>query len=148
MVAESSCRQNTAGNKLCQPKKPLKNQWFDVRRKLKRFPALIFALSILMSFDLAYCQYDRLGEIRFLCPNLAPVSFEAADQEDLAIASPADPNGIPSASFVNPGYSGIHPFKGSSRFSFHPFPFEKKLPLLRCCNTFLPDLSATFAKIS
>jgi hypothetical protein len=109
-------------------KKPLKNHWFDVRRKLERFRVLIFALSMLMSFYLAYSQYDRLGEIRFLSPNLAPVSFEATDQEDLAIESPADPNGIPSASFVNPGHSGIHPFKGSFRFSFHPFPFEKKPP--------------------
>ena len=51
-----------------------------------------------MSFCLAYPQYDSLGEIRFLSPNLTLVSFEGADQEDLVV----DPADQPRESFQFP----------------------------------------------
>ncbi len=93
---------------------------------------MIFALSILMSFCLAYPQNDSLGEIRFLSPNLTLVSFEAADQEDLATDAPAQSKGIVSASFVNLSHLRIHSFKDSFPFSSQPFFFDHKTSILRC----------------
>jgi hypothetical protein len=103
-----------------------------VRRKLKRFRVLIFALSILMPFFLAYRPNERLGEIRFLSPNPTLVSLEAADQEDLAIDSPAPSKGIISASHVILSHLGIHSFKNFIPFLFRPFFFQQKTLILRC----------------
>jgi hypothetical protein len=103
-----------------------------MRKRFKGFRVLIFALSILMSFCLAYPQNDSLGEIRFLSPNLTLVSFEAADQEDLATDAPAQSKGIVSASFVNLSHLGIHPFQDSFSFPSHPFSLEQKPSILRC----------------
>jgi hypothetical protein len=103
-----------------------------MRRKLKRFRVLIFALSILMSFCLACPQNDSLGEIRFLSPNLTLVSFEAADQEDLVTDAPAQSKGIVSAFHVNLSHLGVHSSQDSYPFSFQPFFFEQKISVLRC----------------
>ena len=93
---------------------------------------MIFALSILMSFCLAYPQNDSLGEIRFVSPNLTVVSFEAADQEDLVTDAPDQSKGIVSGSFVNLSHLRIHSFKDSIPFSFQAFSMEHKLSILRC----------------
>ena len=103
-----------------------------MRKKLKRFRVLIFALSILMSFSLAYPQYDSLGEIRFLSPNLILKSFEIADQEDLVMDPLGQSKGIVSVSSVNLGHLGIHFFKDSFRFPFQAFSFEQNVSILRC----------------
>ena len=50
---------------------------------------LIFALSVLVSFCLVCPQNDSLAQIHFLFPPLAFGIFENADQEDLAVDSPA-----------------------------------------------------------
>jgi hypothetical protein len=103
-----------------------------VKRKLKRFRVLIFALSILVSFCLAYSKYDRLGEIRFVPPNPTLVSFEAADQEDVVIDSPAPLKGIVSASHANLSHLGIHSFKNFIPSPFRPFFSQQKTFILRC----------------
>ena len=103
-----------------------------MQRKLKRFRVLIFTLSILMSFCLAYPQYDSLGEIHFLSPGLTLENFEIADGEDLVIDSPAPSKEIVSASFLNLSHQGIHPFQGLFRSSLRPFFLEQKFTILRC----------------
>jgi len=103
-----------------------------VRKKLKRFRVLIFALSILLSFCVAYPQYDSLGEIRFLSPNLTLVSFETADQEDLVTDPPAPSKAIVSASHVDLSHLGIHSFRNFIPFPFPPFFFQQKTFILRC----------------
>ncbi len=105
---------------------------FEVRKKLKKFRALIFALSILMSFCLAYPQNDSLGKIRFLSSNLTLVGFEAADQEDLVIDPPAPSKAIVSASHVDLSHLGIHSFKNFIPFPFLPFFFQQETFILRC----------------
>jgi hypothetical protein len=103
-----------------------------VRKKLKAFRVLIFALSILMSFCIAYPQYDSLGEIHFLSPNITLGNFEIADQEDLVMDPPDQSKGMVSASYVNLSHLGIHPFKDFFPFPFQVFSFEPKLAILRC----------------
>jgi hypothetical protein len=103
-----------------------------MRKKLKRFSLLIFALSVLMLFCLAYPQYNSLGEIRFLSSNLTFASFETADQKDLVMDPPVQSKSILSASLVNQCRPGIHPFKDSFPFSYQPFFFEQKTFILRC----------------
>jgi hypothetical protein len=102
-----------------------------VRRKFKKFRAPIFVLAILLSCFLAFSQYNNLGQIHFFAPDAALGNFDDASQEDFVTNSAADPIGILSALFVNPGHPGINRFRGSFRFSFQIFPFEKKF-LLRC----------------
>jgi hypothetical protein len=103
-----------------------------VRKKLKRFRVLIFALSILMSFCLAYPQYDSLGEIRFLSPDRILKSLEIADQEDLVMDPLAQTTGIVSSPAVNLSHLGIHFFKDSFRFPSQIFSFEQNISVLRC----------------
>jgi hypothetical protein len=82
-----------------------------MRRKLKRCRALIFALSILISFCLAHLQYDNLGGTRLFSADLGMVSFEAADEEDILIVYPASSKGFLSAFQVNLNRSGNHSFR-------------------------------------
>jgi hypothetical protein len=103
-----------------------------MRKKLERFRVLILALSVLMSFCLAYAQYDSLGEIRFLSPSLILKSLEIVDQEDLVMDPLAQSKGIVSTSFAILSHLGIYPFKDSFPFPFQPFPFEQKISILRC----------------
>lgn len=103
-----------------------------MKRKLKRFRVLIFALSILMSFCLAYPQYDGWGQIHFLSPGLSLENSEIADQEDLATDSPAPSKEIVPASFINLGHPGIHSIQDLFRSSFRPSFFEQKFTILRC----------------
>jgi hypothetical protein len=72
-----------------------------MRKKFKGFRVLIFALFIVMSFCLAYLQYDSAGEIHFLSSNRTLGNLETADQEDLVIDPPAPSKGILLASFLN-----------------------------------------------
>jgi hypothetical protein len=105
-----------------------------VRKKLKRFRIPIFALFILIPFCLAYSQYDSLAKIRFLFP----ITFETfddegdGDEEDLAIDPPVQIEKIILASSVNLSHLRFYSFKHFCPFSFQPFFFEKKIPLLRC----------------
>jgi hypothetical protein len=85
-----------------------------------------------MSFCLAYPQYDSLGEIRILSPNLIWKSSEIADQEDVVMDPLTQSKGIASTSFANLSHLGIHPFKDSFPFPFQPFSFEQKTSILRC----------------
>jgi hypothetical protein len=105
---------------------------FDVRRKLKGFRVIIFALFIVMSFCLAYLQYDSGGEIHFLSSNQTLRNLEIADQEDLVMDPPTPSKGIVSGSFVNLSHLGIHPPKDSLPFPFQPFLAEQNIPILRC----------------
>lgn len=93
---------------------------------------MIFALSILMSFCLAYPQYDSLGEIRFLSPHRIWKSLEIADREDLVMDPLAQTKGIVSAPSVNLSHMAIHFFKDSFRFPFQAFSFEQNISILRC----------------
>jgi len=102
-----------------------------VRRKLKKFRLLIFALSALMSFCLAYPQNDNLGEIRFLSTKLTLGSFETADEEDLAMDLPTQSKEIVT-SFVNLSHFRIHFFKDLFSFPFQIFISEQKISTLRC----------------
>jgi hypothetical protein len=102
-----------------------------VRREFKKFRAPIFALAILLSYFLAYFQYNNLGQIHLFGPDAYLGNVDDAGQEDLVTDSPADPKGILSAFFVNPGHLGIHRFRGSFLFPFQMFLFEKKSHL-RC----------------
>ena len=103
-----------------------------MRKEIKKFRVLILALSILMSFCLVYPQYDSLGEIRFLSPDLTLGNSEIADQDDLVSDPPAQSEGIVSTSSVNLSHLGIHPFQDSLPFSFQPFFFEPGISILRC----------------
>ena len=103
-----------------------------MRKKLKRFRILIFALSILMSFCLAYPQYDSLGEIRFLSPNQIWKNLEVADREDFVMDPLAHSKGIVSASSVNLGHLGILFYKDSFSLPFQAFFFEPIISILRC----------------
>ena len=103
-----------------------------MRKGLKRYRVLILALSVLMSFCLAYPQNDNLGEIRFLSSKLILGGFEPADREDPVVDSPDQSKGIVAASCVNLGLHGIQSFEDSYLFPFQPFSFEKKLSILRC----------------
>ena len=103
-----------------------------MRKKLKTFRVLIWGLSILISFCLAYPQYDNAGEIRFLSRHLIFKSLEIADQEDLGVDLLGPAKGIVLTSFPNPGHLGIHPFKDSFSFPFHSFSIEQKISILRC----------------
>jgi hypothetical protein len=103
-----------------------------VRKELKRFPELIFALSILMFFCLAYLGYEGLGEIHFLSHNLTLKNFENVEQEDLVMDPPDQLKGIVSASFANLSHLGIHPCEDSFLLPFQPFSFEQKTSILRC----------------
>ena len=105
---------------------------FEVRKKLKRFRLLIFALSILMSFCFAYPKYDSLGGIHFLSLNLALANFENMDQEDLALDPSDESKGIISASFIDPSHLGIHLFQDFVPFPFQAFFFVQKTSILRC----------------
>jgi hypothetical protein len=102
-----------------------------VRRKFKKFRAEIFVLVILLC--LACVQDDNLGGTHFVAPNVTLENFfEDAGQQDFVADSPADSTRILLASFLNPSHPEIHPLRGSFHLSFQPFPFEKKIPLLRC----------------
>jgi len=103
-----------------------------VRKKLKRFRVLIFALSVLMSFCLVYPQNDDLGEIRFLSSNLTLGRFEPADQEDLVVDSPDQSKGIVSAAFINLTLLRIYSFKHSLPFFFQPVSLKQNYFILRC----------------
>lgn len=85
-----------------------------------------------MSFCLAYPQYDSLGQIRFLSPNLILKSLEIMDQQDLVMDPLAQLKGIVSASFANQSHLGIHPFEDFFPFSFQVLPFEQNFTILRC----------------
>jgi len=102
-----------------------------MRKKIKRFRVLIFALSVLMFFCLAYLPNDGFGEIRFLSPNLALGIFETADQVELVVDPPAQSKGIVSASSLNLSYLGIHPVQNSFSFPSQPFYFEQNISTLR-----------------
>jgi hypothetical protein len=104
----------------------------DMRKKLKRFTLLIFALSALILFCLAYPQWKSLGEIRLLSSNLTVESFESADQQDLVMDFPVQLKSILSASVVNQCCPGIQPFKDSFPFSYQPFFHQPKIFILRC----------------
>ena len=121
---------------------------FEVRKKLKRFRVLIFALSILVSFCLAYPPNDSLGEIRFLSPNRTLGNLDIADQEDLVIDPPVSSKGIVSASFVNLSHLGIYPARDSVPFPFQPFFTEQKIPILRCWDNPLCNLSTVAAHLA
>jgi len=103
-----------------------------VRKKLKGFRLLIFALFIVMSFCLVYLQYDSAGELHFLSSNRALGNLETADQEDVVIDPPDQSKGIVSASFVNLSYLRIHSFKDFFPFPFQAFSIEEKISILRC----------------
>ena len=103
-----------------------------MRKEIKRFRILILGLSILMSFCLAYPQYDSLGEIRFLSLDLILGNADIADQDDFVSDPPPQSEGIVSTSSVNLGHLGIHPFQDSSSFPFQLFFFEPRISILRC----------------
>jgi hypothetical protein len=103
-----------------------------VRRKLKRFRALIFALPILMSFYLTYTLGNGWGEIYSLSSHLTLEKFEVADEEDLVIDSPAPSEEIILASFLNLGYPSIPSFQETFCPSFQSVFFQQKLTILRC----------------
>jgi hypothetical protein len=105
---------------------------FNVKKKLKRFRGLIFALSVLISFSLVYPQNDVWAEIRFLSPNLTLRSFAAGEQEDLALDPPDQSKGIVSASSLNLSHLRIHPFQDSFPLFSQPFSCEQNLSILRC----------------
>jgi hypothetical protein len=103
-----------------------------VRRKLKRFRVLIFALSILMSFCLDYSWYEDWSQIPFVSSDLTLENFEITDQENLVADSVVPSKEIVSASFLNLRPLRIHPFKDSFPFPFQPFSVEHKISVLRC----------------
>ena len=103
-----------------------------MRRKLKRFRVLIFALPILMSLCLTYTHGDGWGEIYSLSSDLTLENFEVTDEEDLAIDSPAPSEEIILASFVNLSYPEIHSCQETFCPPFQPFFFEQKPTILRC----------------
>jgi hypothetical protein len=105
---------------------------FDVKKKLKRFRGLIFALSVLISFCLVYPQNDVWAGIRFLSPNLTLRNFAAGEQEDLALDPPDQSKGIVPASSLNLSHLRIHPFQDSFPLFSQPFSCEQKLSVLRC----------------
>ena len=103
-----------------------------MRKKFKGFRVLIFALFIVMSFCLAYLQYDSAGEIHFLSSNRTLGNLETADQEDVVIDPPDQSKGIVLASFVNLSHLRIHSFKDFFPFPFQAFSIEQNISILRC----------------
>ena len=103
-----------------------------MRIEFEKFRVLIFALSILMSFWLAYHQYDNLGEIHFFPFNLTLKNFSNVDQEDFVMDPPDQSRGIVSASLVNLSHLGNYPFQDSFAFPLQSFSFEQKSSILRC----------------
>jgi hypothetical protein len=103
-----------------------------MRKRFKGYRILIFALFIVMSFCLAYLQYDNAGEIHFLSSNRTLGNLESADQEDVVIDPPDQSKGIVSASHVNLSHLGIHCFKDFFPFPFQAFSIEQKTSILRC----------------
>jgi len=102
-----------------------------MRKKIKRSRVLIFTLSVLMSFCLAYLPIDGFGEIRFLSPTLALGIFETADRVELVVDPPAQSIRIVSASSLNLSYLGIHPVQNSFPFPSQPYAFEQNISTLR-----------------
>ena len=105
---------------------------FDMRRRFEKFRVLIFALSILMTFCLAYSQNDRLGEIRILSPHLTLGSVGPAAQEGPVSDPPDQSKGTASASRLDLNDLGSPAFLDSALFSSPPFSFEQNISILRC----------------
>ena len=103
-----------------------------MRGKLKRFRVLIFALSILLSFSLAYLPSDSLTEIYFLPLDLNLENIDNGDQEDLVVDPAARSEGIVSAALADLIPPGIHPFENSFRWPFPQFFSEQEISILRC----------------
>ncbi len=103
-----------------------------MRKRFKKSRVLIFALFFVMSFCLAYLQYDSGGEIHFLSSNRTLGSLEIADQEDLVMNPPDQSKGMVSASYVNLSPLGTHPFKDFFPFPFRVFSLEQENTILRC----------------
>ena len=103
-----------------------------MQRKFRRLRALIFTLTILMSFCLAYPPCDSLGQIHFYSPGLALENLEIADGEGLVTDYPAPAKEFASASFVNLSYPGVHPFQDLFRSFLQPSFLEQNFTILRC----------------
>jgi hypothetical protein len=103
-----------------------------MRRRLEKFRAFIFVLSILLSFSLTYLPYGSLGQNHFLASNPAWQNFVNPSQEDLATDPPYQPEKVVIASLVNPSHPGIYFFIDSFLIHFQPFSPEYKLSILRC----------------
>lgn len=100
-----------------------------MRKTLQKRQIQIFALSLLLSFCLAYGQCEDWGNIYFLVPNL---SLENCDQKDLVLDPPDQTKAIFSDSFENSIHSGIHLFNDFRSAPFQAFSFEEKIVVLRC----------------
>jgi hypothetical protein len=102
---------------------------FELRKTLQKRQVQILALSLLLSFCLAYGQGDDWGNICFLVPN---PSLESCDQEDLALDPPDQIKAIFSDSFENSIHSGNRPFNDFHSAPFQAFFFDEKNVVLRC----------------
>ncbi len=103
-----------------------------MRKELKRFRILIFALSILVAFCFVFPLNDSMGELRFLSSYLSLGGYDtAADQEDLMGDPPVQSKIIVSSSLLN-FTLGIHPFQDSFPFSSPSFSFKPNISILRC----------------
>jgi hypothetical protein len=102
---------------------------FELRKTFQKRQVQILALSLLLSFCLAYGQCDDWGDIYFLVPN---PSLESCDQEDLVLDPPNQIKAISSDSFGN-----SIPLEGRPFNDFHSAPFQaffslEKNFVLRC----------------